>query len=44
VTESHTILCALRGFVDADAEIVKQANQDNLEGSTLAFTQFTISR
>jgi cytochrome c556 len=30
-------------FLDANAEILKQAKQDNLEGSTLAFTQLTIS-
>ncbi len=30
-------------FLDANAEIIKQAKQDNLEGSTLAFTQLTIS-
>jgi hypothetical protein len=30
-------------FDEANAEIVKQANRDNLEGSALAFTQLTIS-
>lgn len=30
-------------FQDANAEIIKQAKQDNLEGSALAFTQLTIS-
>lgn len=30
-------------FLDANGEIIKQAKQDNLEGSTLAFTQLTIS-
>ena len=30
-------------FLDANKEIVKQAEQDNLEGSTLAFTQLTMS-
>ena len=30
-------------FQEANAEIIKQANKDNLEGSALAFTQLTIS-
>jgi hypothetical protein len=30
-------------FLDANTEIIKQAKQDNLEGSALAFTQLTIS-
>jgi len=30
-------------FLDANKEIIKQAKQDNLEGSALAFTQLTIS-
>jgi hypothetical protein len=30
-------------FQDANAEIITQAKQDNLEGSALAFTQLTIS-
>lgn len=30
-------------FDEANAEILKQANRDNLEGSALAFTQLTIS-
>ena len=30
-------------FQDANAEIIKQAQQDNLEGSALAFTQLAIS-
>jgi hypothetical protein len=30
-------------FQDANAEIIKQAKQDNLEGASLAFTQLTIS-
>lgn len=30
-------------FDEASAEIFKQANRDNLEGSALAFTQLTIS-
>lgn len=30
-------------FKDATAELVKQSNRDNLEGSALAFTQLTLS-
>jgi hypothetical protein len=30
-------------FLDANADLVKQAKQDNLEGSAFAFTQITIS-
>lgn len=33
----------LENFLDANKEIIKQAERDNLEGSTLAFTQLTIS-
>jgi len=33
----------LEDFLDANKEIIKQAERDNLEGSTLAFTQLTIS-
>jgi hypothetical protein len=30
-------------FLDANADLVKQAKRDNLEGSAFAFTQMTIS-
>ena len=30
-------------FLDANADIIKQAKRDNLEGSAFAFTQMTIS-
>lgn len=30
-------------FQDANKEIIRQAQQDNLEGATLAFTQLTLS-
>jgi hypothetical protein len=33
----------LETFLDANADLVKQAKQDNLEGSAFAFTQITIS-
>jgi cytochrome c556 len=33
----------LQIFEEANAEILKQANRDNLEGTALAFTQLTIS-
>jgi hypothetical protein len=33
----------LEVFNDANAELIKQAQQENLEGAALAFTQLTIS-
>ena len=33
----------LNMFQDANEEIIRQANKDNLEGATLAFTQLTLS-
>jgi hypothetical protein len=33
----------LEVFLDANADLVKQAKKDNLEGSAFAFTQITIS-
>jgi hypothetical protein len=33
----------LEVFLDANADLVKQAKNDNLEGSAFAFTQITIS-
>jgi len=30
-------------FMDANAEIIRQANDDNVDGAALAFTQMTIS-
>jgi hypothetical protein len=33
----------LEAFLDANAEIIRQAQKDNVEGAALAFTQLTIS-